>query len=80
MTTHHAQFVLQCSTPKEASILFSTLSPELKQGVPKTKIHLEQQGNQLILSIDAKETTSLRAACNSYLRWVHTAAQVRQLL
>ena len=71
-----ARFSLHCASSKEAHILLQSLSPELTQGIPKTDIVVKQDDKTLVLKISAKDVSSLRAACNSYLRWIHTALEV----
>lgn len=74
-----AEFVVECRCAKEASVLFKSLSAEMQQGIPQTAISFNKQGCSLQLCICTKDASSLRAACNSYLRWLHTALQVYEV-
>jgi len=77
---HHAAFTVICDSVTDASILFHSLSPEIQQTIPKTKIVCQQDQNKVHLSVTASDSNALRAACNSYLRWLHTASQISQML
>lgn len=74
-----ASFTFRFSTIKEAKLVVASLSPEIEDKISKTNIVLTQHNNSLVLHIQARDTSSLRAACNSYLRWIHTALKVQQL-
>jgi len=76
MVMPQARFSIHCASAQEANVVLTSLSPELQQGIPKTQIKLDHKKEILFLSIAAKDTSSLRAACNSYLRWIHTALEV----
>ena len=52
------------------SVLLETLAPELGREVPRTSASASVQGGRLVLSIEARDLSALRAAMNSYLRWV----------
>ena len=73
-----AEFVFYFDTEKEAEIISKSLNPEIKNKIPKTKIEVELLENKFILIIKAKDTSTLRAASNSYLRWINTALNVKQ--
>jgi len=78
--TKKASFIFSFNTHKEAYLVAESLSPEIKHKIPKTMVKLSCSGANLTLSIESKDTSSLRAACNSYLRWIQTALNVKQLV
>ncbi len=59
---------------KDADVVCSALKPEelLPESV-KCKVSVSCRKNVLCLEIDAKDTAALRAALNSFLRWVTVA-------
>lgn len=61
-------------------IIFRSVKPEVEKEIPKTKVSIEKIDNKMILRIESKETSSLRAACNSFLRWIETARSVRDVI
>lgn len=48
----------------------SSLSPETDRKIPRTIIQVNEDENALSLVISAEDTSALRAAINSYLRWI----------
>ena len=75
-----AHFIINFDSEEEANIVTRALQPEIDHKIPKTKIITKVDYNQLFLSIESKDLSSLRAACNSYLRWINTAIKVKKTL
>ncbi|KYK30854.1 MAG: hypothetical protein AYK22_02865 [Thermoplasmatales archaeon SG8-52-3] len=73
-----ARFVFNFDSEKEAKIIAETLNPEIKHKIPKTDIKISLEGSKFTLEISTKDISSLRAACNSYLRWINTALKVKK--
>lgn len=65
---------------KDLDIIFRSVKPEVEKEIPKTKVSIEKIDNKMILRIESKDTSSLRAACNSFLRWIETARSVRDVI
>jgi len=61
---------------KTADIITSSLLPESKRNVPRTKVEIKNKKNKLVLSITADDVSALRAGINSYLRWIKTAVDM----
>lgn len=61
----------------DARIIHEVLRPETGRDVPKARVSMRYARNRLTLTIDAEDTSALRAAVNSYLRWADVAARVR---
>ena len=74
----NACFVFDFDTAKEAKIIAESLDPEIKHKIPKTNIEVSLSEKKFILKIEANDVSSLRAACNSYLRWINTALNVKK--
>ncbi len=64
----------------QAEVISSALKPEIKDNIPHTKVTISTQNNILTLSISAEQTNTLRAACNSYLRWIQTALSINDIV
>ena len=62
----------------EAGVVYQALRPETGRDVPKARVSMRSARNRLTLTIDADDTSALRAAVNSYLRWADVAARVRR--
>lgn len=75
-----ASFIFNFDTFKEAKLVSESLYPEIKQKIPKTNVEISISKNILYLNIESEDVSSLRATCNSYLRWINTAINVNQLV
>jgi len=64
---------------KNAVIFAKALEPESLRAIPRTSVEMKVQGDKFIMRIDAEDTNALRAAINSYLRWIKCAAEVIEL-
>ena len=73
-----ASFVFVFDSEDEAKIISESLAPEIKHKIPKTNVEVSIFKETLSLKIEAKDVSSLRAACNSYLRWINTALNVKK--
>jgi tRNA threonylcarbamoyladenosine modification (KEOPS) complex Pcc1 subunit len=73
-----ASFIFNFDSKKEAEIIAETLKPEIKHKIPKTDVEISLSENKICLKINAKDISSLRAAINSYLRWINTALNVKK--
>ena len=61
------------TTQKMAEIIIKSLSPELNRRSFRAKVELKlgPTGDELNLIIKAQDVNALRAALNSYLRWIN---------
>jgi tRNA threonylcarbamoyladenosine modification (KEOPS) complex Pcc1 subunit len=75
-----ARFIFNFDSEKEARIIAETLDPEIKQKIPKTSVEISLSGSKISLNIESTDLSSLRAACNSYLRWISTALKVKKTI
>jgi len=78
--THTVSIVFPFPTSRDAQIIAQTLAPEASQKIPKSSVNITVNGTLLTLKIGAEDVSSLRAACNSYLRWIQTAINVSNLV
>ena len=60
----------------DARVVYESLRPEAGRDVPKASVSLRAARGRVTLTIDADDTSALRAAVNSYLRWADVAARV----
>ncbi|MEA2055374.1 MAG: KEOPS complex subunit Pcc1 [Candidatus Thermoplasmatota archaeon] len=75
-----ATFNFNFDSEEDAKVIAESLDPEIKHKIPKTKAKISFSGKTLFLEIEANDVSSLRAACNSYLRWVNTALAVKKTI
>ncbi len=78
--TSSASFSFRFPSSKSAAIIATALSPEISHRIPKSTVTISQNDSVVTLAINADEISSLRAACNSYLRWIQTALAVEELV
>ena len=76
----NVRFVFDFDSIKEAKVVAESLNPEIRHKIPKTDIDISISKKTLFLNIEAKDVSSLRAACNSYLRWINTALNVARMI
>jgi len=64
---------LNFPSKKRLQIVLEALMPETKiSPASRSKVQVEGKGNRLALVFEARDTSALRAALNSYLRWIVT--------
>jgi len=51
-------------------LLRDALSPETLRTIPRTKVRIGGKGKLVTIDIEAADVNALRAAINSYMRWV----------
>jgi KEOPS complex subunit Pcc1 len=70
---HKAVFSFELGEDKNIAVL-AALKPEASRELPRAMARVWTEGKTLNLEIKAEDAISLRAAVNSYLRWVKVAA------
>ena len=61
--------------------VYNALKPETVSAPTKrSKAHIKVDGKTLTLRFEARDTTALRAALNSYLRWIRLIVEVLDFL
>jgi len=68
-----SRIVVHLNFPAEERLksVLGALEPETKTPPsPRSRVKVEGRGSSLILSFEATDTSALRAAVNSYLRWI----------
>ena len=73
-------FLFSFNSLPEANLVYNALFPESQQHISKTSVQLKVQDNKLSLIIFSADVSALRAACNSYLRWIQTALSVNGIV
>jgi tRNA threonylcarbamoyladenosine modification (KEOPS) complex Pcc1 subunit len=58
---------------KIGDVVAKSLLPETHRNIPRTDIELREDDNEIRLEIYAKDINALRAAINSYLRWMRVS-------
>lgn len=62
---------------EQVSAIFEALEPETRTTVSsRSKVSVKKEDETLVLTFEAKDTSALRAALNSYLHWIRLARDV----
>lgn len=70
---HQAVLRFRYQAPLSGAIA-AALAPESEvSDVPKTRADISTQGEDVVVEVRADDLAALRAALNSYLRWVDAA-------
>lgn len=68
---------LKFSSEKQLDAVLAALKPEAESPINRRyKISLIKQNLFLVLNVNAEDTVALRAALNSYLRWIDSMVNV----
>ncbi|MDD1768691.1 MAG: hypothetical protein LUQ55_01755 [Methanomassiliicoccales archaeon] len=60
----------------QSDVVLGAISPEVGREIPRTRVKISSESDQLVLDIEASDLAALRAALNSYLRWIKVAEDV----
>ena len=60
----------------QSDVVLGAISPEVGREIPRTRVKISSESDQLVLDIEASDLAALRAALNSYLRWIKVAEYV----
>lgn len=63
----------------KAEIIYNSLKVESKNDTDRTKVSINIKDDELILSVTAKDIAALRAALNSYIRWMDVALKMANI-
>ncbi|MGP8190826.1 MAG: KEOPS complex subunit Pcc1 [Methanobacterium sp.] len=75
-----AEFEMEFENQWEAEVILKSLEPEIASAPSqRSSTNLKQMNNILKMEIYATDVTSLRAAINSYLRWIRLSYDVLKL-
>lgn len=78
-----AKAVVRLKFPSEKHLqsAFRALEPETKKAATvRSQAGLSREDGFLVLTVEARDTVALRAAMNSYLRWISSAVDVLEVL
>lgn len=67
--------------PRErARIIESSLKPEVGREIPRTRFRIKAERDGLVMEVEADDLNVLRAALNSYCRWIDVAQRTLTLV
>jgi KEOPS complex subunit Pcc1 len=71
--------ILRLATPHHEAV-WGALFPEAGREIPRTRVKLSSTAEGVILDVDASDLGALRAALNSYLRWIGITEEVSKMV
>ncbi len=75
-----AEFNIKFENPEDAEIVLKTIEVELESAPSeRSSVTANIKKNILYLNIDAEDSHILRAAINSYLRWIILSHEIQKL-
>lgn len=80
LTCTHTELIIEFENPGDVEVVLGSIKPEIS-GHPsdRTSVDIKKDGNNLLINIDAKDSTSFRASLNSYLRWIKLSSEILEL-
>ncbi len=60
----------------QSEVVLGAISPEVGREIPRTRVRISSESGRVVLDIEAADLAALRAALNSYLRWIKVAEDV----
>ncbi len=75
-----ATISINISSDKHLSSLLNALKPETKKSGNRSKVNIDKNGSLIILNVEANDTVALRAALNTYLRWIGSVIGVLDVI
>lgn len=70
---------LRVSTP-HAHAVVGALSPEVGREIPRTRVTMTHGKGEIVLDVEATDLSALRAALNSYLRWIGITEDIGKMV
>lgn len=66
---------------KQLSSIFAALDPETRASITsRSKVKMTTKGEMLTLTFEARDTSALRAALNSYLHWIRLTKDILETM
>ena len=79
--THRAEVRLKLDSEEDARAIYSSLKPEADSMSGRHyRASLRLEGSEVSLTLEAGSLSKLRAALNSYLRWMYSAIELKSRL
>ncbi len=77
MKATRAEIAIELSSKRHAEAIYKALKPETKHSIgPRSKVAILLRGKALEIVVFARDISALRAAVNSYLRWVSSSTDL----
>lgn len=77
MTNSRAEIRIEHENP---DLIYNALRVEGERNIPRTSVRLELGQKYLKIFIDATDINALRAAINSYMRWINLCMRILEMV
>ncbi len=67
------------ATPHGKAV-WGALRPEVGREIPRTRVSIVPGEKEIVLNIEASDLGALRAALNSYLRWIRISEEIGNMV
>ncbi|MBD6956002.1 MAG: KEOPS complex subunit Pcc1 [Thermoplasmata archaeon] len=70
---------IRIDTPN-AGIICKSIGVEGKRSIPRTEVNIDCSDDNLTIRISASDINALRAAINSYMRWINLVMELLEMV
>ncbi len=70
---------LRVATPHSKAV-WGALFPEAGREIPRSRVHITPGNGEIVLDVEATDLGALRAALNSYLRWIKISEEIGNMV
>ncbi|MCD7781932.1 MAG: hypothetical protein LUG89_04500 [Methanosphaera sp.] len=73
-------FEVELDDSKDAQIIYNSLKPEVEfSHNDRSTSSINVIDNRIVITIYSKDTVSLRASINSYIRWINLSMEILKI-
>ena len=70
---------LRVATPHSKAV-WGALFPEVGREIPRSRVEMTSGEGEVVLNVEASDLGALRAALNSYLRWIRISEEIGNMV
>ena len=75
-----SNIVIEFESPKQAKIIYDSILLEFKTAPDyRSSMDLELKDSNILINIDAEDSTSFRASVNSAIKWIKLSLEINSL-
>ncbi len=65
---------------RDSGEIYEALKVEAGREIPRTQVNIKREGDEVKIEILASDLHALRAALNSYLRWINLGYEIIEVV
>jgi len=71
---------VECDNPAQAKIIYESIILEFNTAPDyRSSMTIDLDGSNIVINIDAQDSTSFRASINSAMKWIRLALEINNL-